>query len=103
MEDVVQCPLLIHIAAARLWCDARLTSIRHLLNVSWDEVRAATGRLRPTIPVRRHLRDLPDLLICDWMTRHQGTWRSNICSQLAWGIIRVRKLIEIGHLPEEVW
>ncbi|KAJ6558802.1 hypothetical protein DFH09DRAFT_527347 [Mycena vulgaris] len=102
MEQVLQCPLLLHIAGALLWNhDIDLTAIHHLLDVSWVDVCAALCRLRPILRDRLSLSDLPALLIQDWMTTQQGTWRSNICRQLAQGCIRVRKLIDTGRLPED--
>jgi hypothetical protein len=104
IEHAVQCPVLLHIAAASLWFKyPSLTCIRHLLNLSWDEVRASLCRLRSIIPEELRLGDVLALLIRDWMTQHKATWRSDICDQLGWGIIQVRKLMEIGHLPEPVW
>ncbi|KAJ7505097.1 hypothetical protein B0H11DRAFT_2187059 [Mycena galericulata] len=46
MEHAAQCPLLLDIAATLLWCGISLSSIRHILSVSWDEVCAALCQLR---------------------------------------------------------
>jgi hypothetical protein len=97
MAQVTRWPLLLHIAAAKLWSDhSHLSAIRHLLNASWDEVRVALCSLRPILPDQLALWAMPSLLIHDWMVEHQATWRSDICTHLTRGCIRVSKLIETG-------
>jgi hypothetical protein len=107
MQQVVQCPLLLYIASTMLWNEiVGFPGIRHLLDVSWDEVRAALCRLRPILHnwlQVANLCEFPALLIHDWMSNQQRGWRAKICIQLAWGCFRLRKLINTGRLPENVW
>ncbi|KAJ7215390.1 hypothetical protein GGX14DRAFT_442873 [Mycena pura] len=105
MCQVAHVPLLLHIAGAMLWAGyINLIALRHLLNVSWDEVLTALCRLRPIMwgaEIDIHsMGHLPAMIIREWTASHQGTVRANICSRLAHGCIRVRKLIDSGDLPE---
>ncbi|KAF7349087.1 putative nwd2 protein [Mycena venus] len=107
MDQVAHVPLLLYIAGAMLWVDyINLIVLRHILNVSWDEFLTALCRLRPIMRSaeinmwRHNMCQLLAMIIHDWTTSHQGTWRANICSRLARGCIRVRKLIDNGDLPE---
>ena len=74
--------------------------LRQLLNVSCDELRAAICRLRPIFAEY-----VPDLVavyafIQDSMT--PSKWRAIISIDLAFGYIRVRRLIETGYLPDRL-
>ncbi|KAJ6468600.1 hypothetical protein DFH09DRAFT_497207 [Mycena vulgaris] len=106
MEQAAECSLLVSVAAAISWgCDLDFTAIRHLLNVTWGEIRAALCRLRPFLarldsPVTVNF---AKMLIHDWLITQGGTSRASICLELAWGCIRVRKLINTGRLPSYVW
>jgi hypothetical protein len=105
MDQLAECPLLLRIFHAFLWAEGSymtLSTLRYLLNISWHELRAALCRLRPSFPD-----DLPYLyelsqFIHNSMT-HPASWKANISLDLAFGCIRVLKLIETGDLPECLW
>jgi hypothetical protein len=116
MTHVVHCPLLLYMAGAILWGsetyppdEFSLTQLRHVLNVSWDEVRTALCSLGPIMqPLRPRIRNcyirgFAGLLIRDWKIAQPGAWRAKICNRLAWGCIRMRKQIDAGLLPDKLW
>ncbi|KAJ7502027.1 hypothetical protein B0H11DRAFT_1990309 [Mycena galericulata] len=106
MQQVAKCPLLLHIAGAIVWStNIGHPTVRHLLNASWNEVLASLCRLRPILgsPLSADSLGISTLIINEWMMTHQGTWRANICSRLAWGCIQFRKSIDTGSLPATLW
>jgi hypothetical protein len=106
IKRLAECPVLLKFLHAYLWAyepKVYLTEMRHLLNVTWDELRATLCPLRPILGENR-----PNLLqmgraLQNSTTAFPPNWRANISLELACGCLRVRKEIESGFLPEALW
>ncbi|KAJ7663213.1 hypothetical protein DFH06DRAFT_1189643 [Mycena polygramma] len=108
MEHVARFPVLLDICCGLRWAssaDENVLLIRHLLDISWDELHAAVSPLRPILDgsgLSIQTRALLDAIIQTSMIGRPYL-RANICSRLAWGCIRVRKMIDTGRLPDQLW
>ncbi|KAJ6608446.1 hypothetical protein B0H10DRAFT_526134 [Mycena sp. CBHHK59/15] len=110
LSQVVQCPLLprlFHVWMVRSGNtkirSLVLAEICALLDVSWDELRAAICRLRPIVGEDWEKWGGLFALMRNSTVIQRKSWRPTICIELARGCIRVRKLVDTGRLPEELW
>ncbi|KAJ7663220.1 hypothetical protein DFH06DRAFT_1296068 [Mycena polygramma] len=111
MEHAARNPLLLSICCGMLWglipstSDRPLVLIRHLLNVSWDEVYATVCPLRSILQdsgLTGETRRFSELLIQNWMIGRPH-WRASVCNRFAWGCLRVQNMIDTGRLPADLW
>jgi hypothetical protein len=101
LGQLAECPLLQKIVQAFVWGAKRLSfsALRHLLNVSNDELLDTIYRLR-----RFFGEDASSLSELSLPVIHSSsTWRPNISMDLALGCIRVPRMIKAENLPEYVW
>ncbi|KAJ7872921.1 hypothetical protein B0H13DRAFT_1026471 [Mycena leptocephala] len=102
-QEVAECPILLRISG--MWLLAGSSNLRllpHLLDVPWETVRAALCRLRP-VTGDRGLWGLVDFARKVWELSGRDASRVGLSLDFAWSCLRVRKLINSGCLPEDLW
>ncbi|KAJ6525210.1 hypothetical protein B0H19DRAFT_593101 [Mycena capillaripes] len=104
VEQVTKCPLLLRILATIVLLDSsNFFHIHHILNLSWDEVRAAMSQLQTILDGYAKGVDLRKLILMLLQDSWWDTWRVDTSIDLSWGCIRLRRLIDAGHLPDRLW